>query len=150
MTAEVLVTVRKLTRRIMREGKRLKRLQESLTSTSKELDGMPHGSQMSPTIERLTVLVLDVEEILHALKKVRVACRIELEDLLYRLIGNHEREFDVVAAYYCDNFSFQAISSMFNFSMSTVYRLHRQGLKMMGLTVEEVQVAEDCNYLTQD
>lgn len=143
MTAEVLVVVRRLTRRIAHKSWRLQRLRNMLTSTSKDLDGMPHAQAQSPIIERLTVSIVDLEEVVRVLKKIRADSKIELEDLLYRLIGNHEREFETLAAYYCDNFSFSAISSMFSFSISTVYRLHKQGLKMLGLNVEEVQSAED-------
>ena len=141
--AEVLLVVKKLSRRINHEVMKLRRMEDLIKRTSHELDGLPHAQNHASTVEKLTCAIVDAKELVQILIGLRSACRVELVDLLEKLLGKFSAECQTLIYRYAYEYFFTSIETVLNYSKSSVYRFHREGLKMLGISVETIRTLEE-------
>ena len=143
MSPEVLVAVRKLSRRINREVYRLRRLEDLITKTHQELDGLPRSQNHSSTVEKITCAIVDAKTLISILIDIRAECRIELSQFLNNFFGdNFVEECQTLIYRYAYEFAFISIAGRLGYSRSSVYRFHREGLQLLGFDTQEVQLLE--------
>ena len=125
---EVLRVCWKLTQEIRNERGRLKELREMAAALVKEADGLPRSESRSSKVEKLTILIVDSENRIAALKAVKSACVMELYGLINAAIDDSVMR--AVLLYrngYCK--TFRAISRELGYSERRIYQLHCSGMK---------------------
>ena len=142
MSPEVLVVVSKLSRRINREVLRLRRMEDLVSKTGQELDGLPRSQTHSSMIEKIAVSIVDTRNLVTKLLEIRTACRVELTALLENLIGDFEAECQTLIYRYAYEFAFVSIAERLDYSRSSVYRFHREGLELLGFDGDEIRLLE--------
>ena len=132
MEIAVLNVVKNLTAKIEKEKVRLLRLKSLSQSCTAELDGMPHGQNKSSRVESLAAAIVDCENRINELATVRIDCKIELAIWLENQIENSEQCQVLFQRYgHCKPFS--VIARELNYSLPSVFRLHRIGLKALNI-----------------
>ncbi len=143
MGAEVLLVIKKLSKRIEREVFRLRRMEDLIKRTNKELDGMPKAQNHESIIEKLTAGIIDAKNLVNHLLQVRTACRLELIDLLEKLLGDYFEECQTLILRYAYEFFFTTIQTRLCYSRASIYRFHRNGLARLGLSPEDIHTLEN-------
>lgn len=132
MSKDILKVVRNLMEKIEQEVERLNRLKTLAGNITARLDGMPHENNNSSRVENLTAAIIDSENRINLLEKVRMDCTIELSAWLDGQIEDN-RQSQVMFLRYGLCKSFESIAGILNYSCRTVFRLHRSGLLALGI-----------------
>lgn len=132
MRLEVLHVIKKLSARIEKEEIKLLRLNALARSTTAELDGLPHNKTESSKVEQIAIRIFECKETISLLKKVRILCRIELNNLLEVHVRN-PAQCQVLFLRYGLCKAFKVIGRELGYSESTVFKLHKAGLKALEL-----------------
>ena len=128
----VLNVVRKITRRIESAETKLGCLKDAAEATTRELDGLPKSPNVSKRVENFAVRIAELRAKIDRLKLLRVECRIELWQWLAEKVQN-EDACRIMFLRYGELKQWQEIAREINFAESTVFRLHRQCLRMLGI-----------------
>lgn len=128
----VLNVIKNLSRRIEDAETKLNYLKNLVKSFTSKLDGMPKAPNVSKKVEFLAVGIADLASEIYQLNVVRIECQLELSDLLLEKI----KDIDIcriIFLRYGQLKRFSEIAAEVNFAESTVFRLHRLGLRMLGI-----------------
>jgi len=145
MKIKTMLAVRRMNRKIKRESLKLCRLKEQLTQTVLMSDGLPHTSNASSKIERLTPLKLDAEKKIVKLEGVRKSIGKKLARLLEKSFAKFENylfECETLIYRYCYDYSYRKIAQLINYSVGSVYRFHRTGLLCLGFNENDIHTLE--------
>ena len=126
----VLSVIRNLTRRIESAENKLECLKEAAEATTRELDGLPKAPNVGKRVENFAVKIADLSEAIQQMKLLRIDCIVELWQWLNEKIQD-VNTCQIVFLRYGELKQFGEIAREINFSESTVYRLHRQGLRIL-------------------
>lgn len=128
----VLNVVRKLSRRIEDDFEKIARLRALREAIVPELDGLPKNFSGMSRVEGIAVRIADLEAEVSELKAVLILCRIELSDWLSEKIPASETAKILFYRYGLLK-KFNEIASELHYSESSVFRLHRLGLLVLGI-----------------
>ena len=128
----ILNVVKKLSRRIEEEEKRTRYLRDLRDTITPQLDGLPRSPSVAKKIEWLTAAIVDLEKRIAEFKAILLTCRIELCEWLMQKISDAE-VCSVLFNRYGLLKKFSAIAMELNYSESVIFRLHRLGLKFLGV-----------------
>ena len=132
---EVLNVCRDLTRKIEQEVERLQRLKTLATNITARLDGMPPSPNPSQKVENLATMILDSENRIKLLHKVRSDCMIELSAWLDGKLSD-SRLSNVMFLRYGMCMSFSSIAKHQNYSERTIFRLHAIGFQKLSVACQ--------------
>lgn len=132
MNFEILRVVKKISDEIEREKLKLIRLKNLVSSSRADLDGLPKSQNKNSRVETLAAAIVDSKNKISELVQIRLTCQLELADWLTGQIPN-ERQYQVLYFRYGLCKSFAEISRDLNYSESSVFRLHKQGLRTLGI-----------------
>ena len=138
----ILGVIKKISRRIAERESKLFHLRNLMGAVVPEFDGMPKKPNVSSRVERLAVSITDLEREISELKAIRVVCRIEFCEWLYEKISDDD-VCSVLFYRYGLLKKFSVIASELNYSESSVFRLHRTGLKILGV---QVKLSDDYEF----
>lgn len=128
----ILNVVKHLSRRIEDEESKAKYLRDLRDTITPRLDGLPKNPTVSNKIERLTATIIDVEKGISELKAILICCRIELCEWLFEKISDGD-VCSVLFNRYGLLKKFSEIAIDLSYSESVIFRLHRIGLKFLGV-----------------
>ena len=142
MRLEELLSVRYLSKKLKREKSKLKSMQESLTSTTVRLTGLPRSPNTVSLIDKITAEVLDAEkafaELEDNLKTASKSLANKIQSAFAKVIDQYYFECQTLIYRYCADYSFRQIAKSINFSVVSVYRFHSVGLGYLGFTESEI------------
>lgn len=132
MTQAELNEARELRRRIRDEERRLDALRAAAQNITPILDGMPHERSQSSRVEKVALLVLEVERELAALKaRFETAC-VKITRAL-RCENLDAQEFEIMLMRYVACMNFRDIQFNLDKSDARVFYYHRNALKKLKL-----------------
>lgn len=128
----VLEVIKKISRQIAERESKLFLLRNLMGAIVPELDGMPKSSGVSCKVERLAVSIADLESEIFELKGIKIICQLELYGLLAKKISDGD-VCNVIFQRYGLLKKFGEIAAELHYSESVIFRLHRIGLKFLGV-----------------
>ncbi len=128
----VLNVIKKLSRRIEEDAAKVNYLRNLMSTVTADLDGLPKPLNVSKKVEWLAVSIADLEKEISELKAILISCRIELCEWI-----NEKFSGDDVGRILFYRYGllkkFSEIADELNYSESTIFRLHRLGLRFLGI-----------------
>lgn len=128
----VLEVIKKISRRIEEQESKLFHLRNLMSAVVPELDGMPKNPNVSSRVERIAAAITDLEREISEFKQIKLACQLELAELLSERIFSEEINRVLFMRYGLLK-KFGEIARELNFSESSIYRFHRAGLLRLGV-----------------
>ncbi len=138
----VLNVVKNLSRRIEDEESKIRYLRNLRDAITPQLDGLPKNPNVLNKVEWLAVAIADIEAKLLELKAILISCRIELSEWLFEKIPGGD-VCTVLFYRYGLIKKFSEIAADMNYSESVIFRLHRIGLKILGV---QASLADDYEF----
>lgn len=142
----VLKVVRNLSRRVEETIGNLRYLRNLRDSITPQLDGLPKNPNVTRKVEWLATAIADMEAELQQLKGILICCRIELCEWLNEKIIDR-KIFQVMFLRYGQLKTFQEIAQETNYSESSIFKSHRDGLKILGVQMSIVDDYEFDNLI---
>ena len=97
-----------------------------------QLDGLPKNPNVSKKVEWLAAAIVDLEREISELKAILISCRIELCEWLFEKVSDGD-VCSVLFNRYGLLKKFSEIAIDLSYSESVIFRLHRIGLKFLGV-----------------
>ena len=141
ITANTLNSVWNLKKQINFQQRRLHDLEVMASSTTALLDGIPHSKPLTGKIERFVVLIDDCRRTIEQLFELIIQRKLELFALLHAQ-NLSESCARVLTYHYVDCLRHGDIAKLMNYTRNYIWKLHRQGLRTLGLTMEEMRNAD--------
>lgn len=138
----ILEVIKKISQRIEERESKLFCLRNLMSAIVPELDEMPKNPNVSSRVERLAILLTDLEREISELKQIKMTCQFELADLLSERIFSEEI-YQVLFMRYGLLKKFDEIARKMNFSESAIYRFHRAGLRKLKITP---RISDSCDF----
>ena len=128
----ILNVIKNLSRRIEEEESKAKYLRDLRDTITPQLDGLPKNPSVTNKIEWLTAAIIDIEKGILELKAILISCRIEFCEWLFEKISDGD-VCSVLFNRYGLLKKFSEIAVDLSYSESVIFRLHRIGLKFLGV-----------------
>ena len=128
----ILNVIKNLSRRIEEEESKAKYLRDLRDTITPQLDGLPKNPSVTNKIEWLTAAIIDIEKGILELKAILISCRIEFCEWLFEKISDGD-VCSVLFNRYGLLKKFSEIAIDLSYSESVIFRLHRIGLKFLGV-----------------
>lgn len=125
----VLKVVKDLSRRIEETAENLQHLRDLRDNITPQLDGLPKNPNVPRKVEWLATAITDAENEIQQLTAILTCCRIELYEWLNEKIVDR-KICRILFLRYGQLKSFQEIAQETNYSESSVFKIHRDGLKI--------------------
>lgn len=137
ITANILNSVWNMKKQINFQQRRLRDLEILASSTTALLDGVPHSKPLTSKIERFAVMIDDCQRKIIELSEQIVQRKLELLALLHEQNLNEPCE-RVLSYHYVACLPHGEIAQLMHYTRNYIWKLHRRGLRSLGLTVEEM------------
>lgn len=138
----ILKVVRNLSRRVEEEIRNLRYLRGLRDSITPQLNGLPKSSNVTKKVEWLATAIADKESELQQLRGILLCCRIEFCEWLNEKIIDRKILL-VMLLRYGYLMTFQEIAQEMNYSESSIFKIHRDGLKILGV---KMTVSDDYEF----
>ena len=147
LTCEELISVWTVQKSIEKEQRRLFDLHvlaapRDSRLASPRLDGMPHSKPCPVNFERIAGLIIDCQHTIDSLGEILALRKFELLSKLQSL-KLKELQHRVLSYHYVACLPFKDIAKLMHCSYTYVQILHRKGLKSIGLSVDELNLAKN-------
>ena len=146
MTCEELLSVWTVQRSIEKEQRRLVDLRILAAPPAPHLiarlDGMPHANPVPVDFGRIAGMIVDCRLAIDRLGEIIEQRKFQLLTKLQSL-KLKELQQRVLTYRYVACRKFREIAEIMNFTYSYIHMLHRKGLKALGLTVDELNKAQN-------
>ena len=137
MDYQMLNSVWELQTKYERETRRLEDLKFFALPSAPPLDGMPHAPAQTSKVEKITMLIVEAEQMLITLTE-------QLEQQKYKLLSAlkdipmKELPKRVLNYHYVGCQSFNGIAKLLRYSRRYILTLHDEGLRALGLDVQQM------------
>ena len=128
----ILNVVKEMNRKVEEAESKLRYLRGLRDAITPQLDELPKSPNVSKKIEWLAAAIVDIEKEIGELKAILICCRIEFCEWLYKKISDGDVR-DVLFYRYGLLKKFDEIAREMNYSEPVIFRLHRIGLKKLGV-----------------
>lgn len=128
----ILNVVKKMNRRVEEAESNLRYLGNLRDAITPQLDDLPKNPNVSKKIEWLAAAIIDIEKEMSELKAILICCRIELCEWLKKKIVDGDVRTVLFYRYGLLK-KFGEIANDLHYSESIIFRLHRIGLKFLGV-----------------
>lgn len=146
ITCEELNAVWIVKKRLEREQRNLDDLQLMADPVPQPLDGLPHAQPLTYKVERIAGLMIESQQLIARLGKMLAQRKFELLMKLQALQLN-ELQQRVLSYRYVACLKFVDIAKLMNYTKLHVHFLHRQGLKALGLTIDDMNKAKNVSLI---
>lgn len=121
-----------------REKRRLQDLRVIAESTTAILDDMPHAKPQTFKTERITLLIVACQEKIETLTEQLIQAKTDLLCNLQSLNLNEMCE-RVLSYRYVACLTYGTTARLMNVTRDYVWKLHKRGLKLLGLTFDDIR-----------
>lgn len=141
MTGAELNFARFLQAQLEREQRRLQDLQVMAESMTPIFDGMPHVKPQTFKTERMALLIVGCQKKIELLTEQLVQTKFDLLTKL-QAINLDEQSERVLSYRYVACLTLKAIAKLMNCTSDYVWKMHKRGLRLLGLTLSDVKEAK--------
>ena len=124
--------------RLDREKRRLQDLQVMAESTTAILDDLPHAKPLTYKVEQITLLMVACQEKIDSLAEQLIQAKFDLLTKLQSLNLNELCE-RVLSYRYVACLTYGTTARLMNVTRDYVWKLHKRGLKLLGLTFDDIR-----------
>ena len=132
MTIAELNVVRDLRERLRAAIRQLRALRDSIQNLCPELDGMPHAQSQQSKVEKMTVLIIEGEREVDAIKAEIDTTGATLARKIKNLPLNSQEQ-EILILRYVGCLSFRDIKAKLHMGASRLFYVHRNALKKLKL-----------------
>lgn len=137
ITANILNSVWNMKKQINFHLRRLRDLEIMASSATEFVDGVPHARSLTSKVERFAVMIVDCQKLIDDLTEQLIQRKLELMALL-QVQKLSEPCARVLNYHYVACLTHSEIAKLMNYTRNYIWKLHRQGIKSLGLTLEEM------------
>lgn len=146
LTCEELNAVWIVKKRLEREQRNLVDLRLMAEPSPPPLDGLPNAKSLTYKVERIATLMIESQQLIERLGNMLAERKFELLTKLQSLQLN-ELQQRVLSYHYVACLKFAEIAKLMSYTKLHVHFLHRQALKALGLTVDDMNKVKNVSLI---
>lgn len=145
ITSNILNSVWNMKKQINFHLRRLRDLEIMASSATEFVDGVPHSKPLTSKIERFAVMIVECQRIIDDLTEQLIQRKLDLMALL-QVQSLSEPCARVLNYHYVACLNHSEIAKIMSYTRNYIWKLHRQGIKALGLSWEEISKSKSMQF----